>query len=223
MSYWNDRCDVSEMTGHTFTRVYSDGDSVTFENDQVRFVLYHSQDCCENVYVEDIVGELEDLTGWPILSAREDSNVDEPPVSQGEESYTWTFYNFATYKGYVTIRFYGVSNGYYSESVCCRRESLVNQRFTHFTRQNLEKGLMFRLMDNEEFYRKCAELLNTVYDCKPWPWPGVKKTRWNNRHPGSGRFKDIGLIRCYGEVVHINIYSPVSYSGVFDSKTAALA
>ena len=123
MGWYANNVDVSEMVNQTFTRVTSDLESVTFENDEVRYVLYHDQDCCESVVVEEIIGDLEDLENLPLLIAREDSNAEGEDLPN-EESYTWTFYNFATYKGYVTIRFLGTSNGYYSEEVYCMKENL---------------------------------------------------------------------------------------------------
>lgn len=81
--------------------------------DGTRYVFEHHQDCCEQVEIEDIIGELDDLVGWPLLMAEQASRND-PGAS---ESGTWTFYKFATAKGYVTVRWLGTSNGYYSESV----------------------------------------------------------------------------------------------------------
>lgn len=126
MDWYNRNVDVSEMQDQTFTSVKQVGyDQIHFINDKVRYILYHDQDCCESVTVEEIIGDLEDLENLPLLIAREDTNADGPETCHGE-SYTYTFYNFATYKGYVTIRFLGESNGYYSEEVYCRKEILSN-------------------------------------------------------------------------------------------------
>ena len=88
---------------------YWGNDALYFEQeDGVNFVLTHIQDCCEDVEIESIDGDLDDLIGAPLLMAEETVKVD------GD---TWTFYKFATVKGYVTVRFLGCSNGYYSERV----------------------------------------------------------------------------------------------------------
>ena len=78
--------------------------------------MYHMQDCCESVYIEDIVGDLDDLVGTPLLLVEEVSNY-EGESKEYSESETWTYYRFRTIKGSVDIRWYGESNGYYSESV----------------------------------------------------------------------------------------------------------
>jgi hypothetical protein len=84
--------------------------------------MYYEPDCCASCSIEDVVGDLTDLVGAPIAMAEESTNSDDPkPADYPDESFTWTFYKLATAKGYVTIRWYGSSNGYYSESATFKR------------------------------------------------------------------------------------------------------
>lgn len=106
---------VSELLGKTIVDIANNNDEeLVFKTEDGKvYKMFHDQDCCESVQIEEIIGNLADLIASPVLMAEEVSQEDE----NASESGTWTFYKFATIKGYVTIRWYGSSNGYYSESV----------------------------------------------------------------------------------------------------------
>lgn len=118
---------LDDLRGKTFTKVYVKEDSggdrteLIFENDEFKFTFLHEEDCCEHVFIEDIVGDLNDLVGKPLDIVEEveyDRDFNPPDVEPvSGDSFTWTFYKFATIKGYVDVRWLGESNGYYSEGV----------------------------------------------------------------------------------------------------------
>lgn len=125
---WYDANKIDKLVGKTLTSI------VKSENEQILFTtsegeiykMYHDQDCCESVYIEDINGDLDDLIDSPITMAEESTSRDLQEWEDEEDgkyrdSFTWTFYRFATVKGYVNIRWYGSSNGYYSESVSFKK------------------------------------------------------------------------------------------------------
>jgi len=111
---------ISEMVGKTFQSVNAD---LVFENRTERYTFYHDQDCCEHVYIDDITGDLSDLENTPLLVA-EERNGEFPPKAgtYPDDAYQWTFYEFRTIKGSVTVRWYGTSNGYYSTAVSLKKE-----------------------------------------------------------------------------------------------------
>jgi hypothetical protein len=128
------RAEFSDLVGQTVWRI----DQVGGLNDQAHeemlfrmtdgwtYRLYHDEDCCESVRVEDVVGDLDDLIGLPLVLAEETSNHNEgEKPSEWSDSWTWTFYRLATPAGHVTIRWLGESNGYYSEGVSVERYRTV--------------------------------------------------------------------------------------------------
>lgn len=119
---WPEQAQIKELIGKTLSHVaLSDNmDQIDFiAADGDRFSMFHDQDCCETVTVNDICGDLQDLVGSPIIEADESMSNKNPDGVEVEyqDSFTWTFYNIRTIKGGVTIRWYGESNGYYSEEV----------------------------------------------------------------------------------------------------------
>ena len=121
-------CDpeIVDFLGEIIIDIRVDGNEneIYFETlDGQTVVMYHEQDCCEDVSIEDICGDLEDLLDSPIILAEEVANEnDSPQDEENDDSWTWTFYKLGTNRGSVTFRWYGVSNGYYSESVNFRLE-----------------------------------------------------------------------------------------------------
>jgi len=111
------RATIEQLVGQTVTAI-----NVTDDQTELAFILAdgrhlrmcHYQDCCEDVRIEEIIGDLNDLLDSPVLIAEERVNTSGQNACGHE---TWTFYELATIKGSVTIRWFGQSNGYYSESV----------------------------------------------------------------------------------------------------------
>jgi hypothetical protein len=118
--------DPSVVIGITFSKVENLGDSLRLTTHIVdehgklvegSLRIEHHQDCCEEVTLDEVSGELEWLVDAPITHASLEKSNEGEAKSKYDESFTWSFVKLTTIKGSVDLKFYGTSNGYYSESV----------------------------------------------------------------------------------------------------------
>ena len=108
---------IDQIKGMTITAVvYKEvNESLLIHLNTHVLEMIHHQECCETVYLADVVGSFEDLIGYPLLEVSE-SFVD---IATEDSSSTASYYNFKTVKASVQLRWVGESNGYYSETVDC--------------------------------------------------------------------------------------------------------
>jgi len=114
---------VADLIGKTLVRVKQHGkDAIDFvATTGEHWRMWYEPDCCAQAWIEDVVGDLDDLVGAPVVMAEVVSDSCTSSVEDCPDSHTWTFYKLATAKGYVTIRWYGSSNGYYGETASFAR------------------------------------------------------------------------------------------------------
>lgn len=101
------------------------------------YEMYHNQDCCEDVRLEEGKEDLDKLLGEEILTAEvstNDNGLDS--VSYGKQ--LWTYYKFTTPKGYIDLRWFGESDGNYAVGVSiiqlrysCDEKILKNMRLNY--------------------------------------------------------------------------------------------
>lgn len=149
-----------------------DQDAIYFELDNDTLVIFkHNRECCEEVNIKDIVGNLHDLIGEPLLEAEVVVNENEGTCSERQQS---TFFKFTTSKANVNITWFGTDNGYYSTTVSMRQveRSEVNQSslFSYqidFDSRDLESSHHFTYTLNTNhipFYNKQSDAPLTVVD-----------------------------------------------------------
>ena len=120
---------INRYTDHLMGKTIKDIQGLKKDSDYVRISftdgsylsMYHKQDCCESVTLEDFDNDVQSLIGGDIIRIEEcisNANDEEfDPLDNYDDSYTWTFYTIITSKGTMKLRWYGTSNGYYSEDV----------------------------------------------------------------------------------------------------------
>lgn len=123
---------IIEMVGETIVKVVNINDDHLYlylENgDYYMFFHKDDDDCHGDVRIKSIQGSLRNILNSPLTVAKtsyscgytDDNDVDNFLPDWKQETYTWTFYKFATDKGSITVRWFGTSSDYdCSEKITC--------------------------------------------------------------------------------------------------------
>ena len=98
--------------------------SVSIVTTNGTLTMYNFGDHWEEVLLDDFEGDLSDLIGKVVVSAEVviDPETGDPNYEKivknhprSDDSETWTFYTIRTTGGDLWMRWFGSSNGYYSE------------------------------------------------------------------------------------------------------------
>ena len=105
------------LLGFTLSAVEhnDDDEAITFtRTDGVQVKMYHEQECCEHVWVEEIHGDLQALVGYPLTTA--EVYTRDGGLSEDGDDRMFTFYRIGNERHLATIRWCGESH-YYSIGV----------------------------------------------------------------------------------------------------------
>ena len=119
----NDNIDLLKgLTVKTIDAFEGGGDIMITTNCGRQFRFTHFQDCCEHVDIYSIDGDLKRLEGFRLVDVQMET-VDEPEgwadsdEAKWADSYTFTDVVFKTNAQTICVKWFGESNGYYSEGV----------------------------------------------------------------------------------------------------------
>ena len=76
--------EFSELIGKIITKVVcTDNEVYITTSDCEHYLMSHIQDCCETVYLESVVGDINDVVGYPVLNAELKTNKTNGNMASG--------------------------------------------------------------------------------------------------------------------------------------------
>ena len=116
---WKEIKSLNDLVGLTIKSVsgcHKGSDTFTIEFENGYSIVFHYPYTYSNVEIDDVNGDVQGMVGNELLGIECVTNVPVDPETAVEYK-QWTFYKFKTIDGYVDVKWYGSSNGYYSVSV----------------------------------------------------------------------------------------------------------